>query len=45
MPLTLFATTKRPLLNEDVDMLFVEGEVVMVLPLSFFFTYSDTFIL
>lgn len=33
MPPTLFVTIKKPLLNKDIDILFVRREVVTVLAL------------
>ena len=35
MPLTSCVTTRKPLLNEDVDTFLVGGEVVTVYPYSF----------
>lgn len=45
MPLTLSLTIKRPLLNKNIDILYVGEEILTILLLSFNFIHSNVFIL
>ena len=39
MPPTLFATTKKPVLNKNIDIFFVKEEVITVLSPFFYFIH------